>query len=220
MFPYGLGMLAGFQEAHGDLVSAAAAYEELIIVSRTSGMTHFESMWLIRLAALRARLGDDVAAEQVFADAIASRPQSVNAAALVGRAGAARRLGDLPSCRRWLDQAKAEYETVGFPGGSAAALIGLVWWSMAVDDLRGAGEFTEQARQQASEAADPLVTILVETVVAAVALASADTKANRGRFADVLERRAAAGRSAAFLEGTLDEPDVEALASAYGLRSG
>jgi hypothetical protein len=39
-------------------------------------------------------------------------------------------------------------------------------------------------------------------------------------LADILARRAAAGRSAAFLEGTLDEPDVEALAASYGLRPG
>jgi predicted ATPase len=219
MFPYGLGMLAGIQESHGDFAAAADVYEELVIASRTSGMTHFESMWLIRLGAVRARLGDDVAAEQLFADAIAARPQAVNAPALVGRAAAARRLGDLPACRRWLDEANTEYETVGFPGGSAAAFIGLVWWSLATGDLTAADEFALKARHHASEAADPLVAILVDTIVAAVTLASADTKANRARFADVLQRRAAAGRSAAFLEGTLDEPDVDALATAYGLGS-
>jgi predicted ATPase len=220
MFPYGLGMLAGIQESHGDFAAAATVYEELVIASRTAGMAHFESMWLIRLAALRARLGDDVAAEQLFADAIAARPQSVNAPALVGRAGAARRLGDLPSCRRWLDEAATEYESVGFPGGLAAALIGLVWWALATGDLAAADEFAGQARHHAAEAADPLVAILVDTVAAAVTLASADTQANRARFADVLERRAAAGRSAAFLEGTLDEPEVDALATACGLRPG
>jgi tetratricopeptide (TPR) repeat protein len=220
MILYGLGMLAGIEESHGDLVAAAAAYEELIIACRTAGMTHFESMWLIRPAALRARLGDDVAAEQLFADSIATRPRSVNSAALVGRAGAARRLGDLASCRRWLDQANSEYETVGVPGGSAAALIGLVWWSLAVGDLTSADEYAEQARHKAAEAADPLITILAETVAAAVTLVSSNTEANRGRLADILERRAAAGRSAAFLEATLDEPDVDALAAAYGLRPG
>ena len=218
MILYGLGMLAGIEESHGDFVAAAAAYEELIIACRTAGTTHFESMWLIRLAALRARLGDDVAAEQLFADSIAIRPQSVNPAALVGRAGAARRCGDLASCRRWLDEAKTEYESVGFPGGSAAALIGLVWWSLAEGDLTAADEYAEQARHKAAEAADPFVTIMAETVVAAVTLVSSNTEANRGRFADILELRAGAGRSAAFLEGSLDEPDVEALAAVYGLR--
>jgi predicted ATPase/DNA-binding SARP family transcriptional activator len=220
MILYGLGMLAGMEESRGDFVAAAAAYEELIIVTRTAGMSHFESMWLIRLAELRARLGDDVAAEQLFADSIATRPQSVNPAALVGRAGAARRLGDLTACRRWLDEAKSQYEIVDFPGGTVAALIGLAWWALAADDLIGADKFAEQAQHRAAEASDPLVSVLAGTVVAAVALVSSDTEENRTRMADALERRAAAGRSAAYLEGTLDEPDVEALATAYGLRSG
>jgi hypothetical protein len=218
MILYGLGMLAGIEESHGDLVAAADAYEDLIVACRTAGMTQFESMWLIRLAALRARLGNDAAAEQLFADSIATRPRSVNPAALVGRAGAARRLGDLTSCRRWLDEAKTEYELVGFPAGSAAALIGLVWWALADGNLVCADQYAQQARHRASEAADPLVSVLVDTVAAAVTLASSETEDNRARLAGVLERRAAAGRSAAYLEGTLDEPDVEALAIAYGLR--
>ncbi len=220
MILYGLGMLAGIEESHGDFAAAAAAYEELIVACRAAGMTHFESMWLIRLAALRARLGDDVAAEQLFADSITTRPQSVNPAALVGRAGAARRLGDLASSRRWLDQAKIEYETVGSPGGSAAALIGLVWWSLAVGDLTDANQYAQQARDSAAEAADPLIAILAETVIAVVLLVSSNTPEHQARLADILERRAAAGRSTAFLEGTLDEPDVEGLAAAYGLRPG
>ena len=57
-------------------------------------------------------------------------------------------------------------------------------------------------------------------MAAAVTLASSDTEANRARFAAVLERRAAAGRSTAFFEATLDDPDVEALAAAHGLRRG
>ena len=68
MILYGLGMLAGIEESHGDFSAAAAAYEELIDACRVAGMIHFESMWLIRLATLRARLGDDVAAEELFAD--------------------------------------------------------------------------------------------------------------------------------------------------------
>ena len=92
--------------------------------------------------------------------------------------------------------------------------------SLAVGEVTGADDFAKQARDEAVEAADPLVTILAETVVAAVTLVSSDSEANRGRLADILERRATAGRSTAFLEGTLDDPDVEALAAAYGLRSG
>jgi tetratricopeptide (TPR) repeat protein len=220
MILYGLGMLAGIEESHRDFTAAVAAYEELVVACRAAGMAHFESMWLIRLAALRARLGDDVAAEQLFADAIATNSQLALTAALVGRAGATRRLGDLNSCRRWLDEAKTRYESGGLPGGSTPALIGLVWWSLAVGDLTEAERYAEQARHRASEAADPLIGILADTVVAAVTLAFCATEKNRTRFGAVLERRAAAGRSTAFFEATLDDPDVEALAAAYGIHAG
>ena len=74
---------------------------------------------------------------------------------------------------------KDNYESVGLPGGSTPALIGLVWWSLAVGDLAGADEYAKQARDRAGEAADPLVRILADTVVAAVALTSSNTEANR-----------------------------------------
>ena len=92
--------------------------------------------------------------------------------------------------------------------------------SLSVGDVTEADRYAAQARERASEAVDPLVGILADTVAAAVALASSDTKANRDRFAAVLDRRAAAGRSTAFFEATLDDPDVEALALVHGLRSG
>jgi hypothetical protein len=177
-------------------------------------------MWLIRLGTLRARLGDDVAAEQTFAEAIATNTQLANTAALLGRAGAVRRLGDLTTCRRWLDEAKSNYESAGLPGGSTPVLIGLFWWSLAVGDPAAADGYAGQAHDRAAEAADPLIGILADTVVAAVALASSDTQANRARFTAVLQRRVAAGRSTAFFEAALDDPDVEALAAAHGLRPG
>jgi hypothetical protein len=65
-----------------------------------------------------------------------------------------------------------------------------------------------------------LIGILADTVVAAVTLSFSATEENRTRFAAVLERRAAAGRSTAFFEATLDDPDVEALAAAYGIHAG
>ena len=220
MILYGLGMLAGIEESHGDFSAATDAYEEVIEACRSAGTVHFESMWLIRLATLRARLGDDVAAERLFAECSVTHTQMARTAALVGRAGAARRLGDLGSCRRWLEEASANYESVGLPGGSTPALIGLVWLSLSVDDFTEADRYAEQARDRASEAADPLVKILADTAAAAVTLASSNTEANRTRFATALERRGAAGRSTAFFEAALDDPDVEALARVHGLQIG
>ncbi len=69
----------------------------------------------------------------------------------------------------------------------------------------------------ASRAADPVIAVLADTVAAAVALTASDTPTHRTDFSRMLVRRAAAGRSAAFLEGTLDEPDVDAFAAAHGL---
>ena len=218
MILYGLGMLAGIEESHGNLVAAVAAYEELIDACRTAGTTHFESMWLIRLATLRAHQGDDVVAEQLYAESAATKTQLGRTAALLGRAAAARRLGDLDSSRGWLDEAKVNYDSVGLPSGSTAALIGLAWWSIAAGDLTQADDYAQQARSHALEAADPLVGILADTVATAVALALSNSKTNRGRFAAILERRATTGRSTAFFEATLDDPDVKALAAVHGLQ--
>ncbi len=217
MILYGLGMLAGMEESRGSLFAAADAYEELIVACRTAGMTHFESMWLIRLAALRARLGDDAAAEQLFAVAITTTTGLANFAALIGRAGSARRLGDFASSRRWLDEARAMYDITDLPAESASAFIGLAWWSIAAGDLAGADGYAQEAHERAAKAADPLIAVLADTVAAAVALSASDTEVNRTRFADVLDQRSRVGRSTAFLAATLDEPDVEALVAAYGL---
>jgi predicted ATPase len=217
MILYGLGMLAGMEESHGSLFAAVDAYEELIVACRIAGMTHFESMWIIRLAALRARLGDDVAAEQLFAVAITTNTGLANFAALIGRAGSARRLGDLTSSRRWLDEAKAMYDVTDMAAESASAFIALAWWSIAAGDLAGAGGYVEEAHERAAKAADPLILVLADTVAAAVELSASDTEVTRTRFADVLDRRKRVGRSTAFLGATLDEPDVEALVAAYGL---
>ncbi len=217
MILYGLGMLAGLQESRGDLTSAAAAYEELVEACRSAQMVHFAAMWLIRLGAVRARLGDDAVAERLFADAAAANPRGVNPAALLGRAAAARRLGDLDSSRRWLDEARVKYDAIGLPAGAAAAATGLAWWHLAAGDLPEAQRTAEHARRRAAQAADPLVVVLAEAVAAAVALAASDTRANRDGFGEALRRRSAAGRSAAFLEGTLDDPDIDAIALAHGL---
>lgn len=218
MILYGLGMLAGIEESHGNLVAAVAAYEKLIGACRTVGTTHFESMWLIRLATLRAQQGDDVAAEQLYAQSAATKSQLGRTAALLGRAGATRRLGDLDRAREWLDEAKANYDSVSLPGGSTAALIGLAWWSIAAGDLTQADDYAQQARSRALEATDPLVGILADTAAAAVALTSSNNKTNRNRFATTIERRATTGKSTSFFEATLDDPDVKALAAAHGLQ--
>jgi predicted ATPase/DNA-binding SARP family transcriptional activator len=126
----GLSLLASIEEAHGDLDAAVAAYQELVDCSHKAQISNFETLGLMRLAALRTRQGDDAAAEQLFARAVlGSRRPAYTKAALIGRAAAAQRLGDLESCKRWLDEAMAVPDVAGRAPASAKAFIGLTWWA-------------------------------------------------------------------------------------------
>ena len=126
----GLSLLASIEEAHGDLDAAFAAYQELVDCSHEAQISNFETLGLMRLAALRARQGDDAAAERLFARAVlSSRRPAYTKAALIGRAAAAQRLGDLESCKRWLDEAMAVPDVAGRAPASAKAFIGLTWWA-------------------------------------------------------------------------------------------
>jgi predicted ATPase len=126
----GLSLLASIEEAHGDLDAAFAAYEELVSCSHEAQISNFETLGLMRLAALRARQGDDAAAERLFARAaVNSRRPAYTKAALIGRAAAAQRLGDLESCKRWLNEAMAVPEVPGHGPASGKAFIGLTWWA-------------------------------------------------------------------------------------------
>jgi predicted ATPase/DNA-binding SARP family transcriptional activator len=126
----GLSLLASIEEAHGDLDAAFAAYQELVDCSHEAQIPNFETLGLMRLAALRARQGDDAAAEQLFAGAVlTSRRPAYTKAALIGRAAAAQRLGDLAACKRWLDEAMAVPDVAGRAPASPKAFIGLTWWA-------------------------------------------------------------------------------------------
>jgi predicted ATPase/DNA-binding SARP family transcriptional activator len=126
----GLSLLASIDEAHGDLEAAFTAYQELVDCAHEARISNFETVGLMRLAALRARQGDDGAAERLFAQAVmTSRRPTYTKAALIGRAAAAQRLGDLESCKRWLDEAMAVPDTAGRDPASATAFIGLTWWA-------------------------------------------------------------------------------------------
>jgi predicted ATPase/DNA-binding SARP family transcriptional activator len=126
----GLSLLASIEEAHGDLDAAFAAYQELVDCSHEAQIPNFETLGLMRLAALRTRQGDDAAAERLFAGAVlTSRRPVYTKAALIGRAAAAQRLGDLAACKRWLDEAMAVPDVAGRAPASPRAFIGLTWWA-------------------------------------------------------------------------------------------
>ena len=219
----GLGLLAGLTEAAGDLEGAATSYEELLEVGRARGMRGYEALCLIRLAAIRARWGDDESALPLFLEAstIRQRP-AFTAAALIGLAGAARRLGRLDSARDALDEASAIYESIDYEPGRAAALTGWAWIALASDDGDGATRFATQACQRAARGADKSMRLSAEITERAVAVMTDDTEAHRSQLRELVERRSVhdGGRFVAIRGGavgaSLDEPDIKRLIDSFG----
>ena len=92
---------------------------------------------LVALAALRARQGDDAAADGLYEEAIGcSFNPWVSADAMVGQAAVARRLGDLARARALLDAAGSHYRQLDLPAGPPRVLAGLAWWALAAGHLR------------------------------------------------------------------------------------
>ena len=194
--------------------------------ARAHGFPNYVPMWLIRLGGLRARQEDDVTAEQLFAEAVAHSDGPMRrATALIGLAGATRRRGDLESAHGWLDQAAAEYGSVGHDAGRAAVGAARCWWAIAAGDLDAAASFADQACHAASHD-DPSMRMSAQTAAAAVAAVGSGSEVDIERFAALVrERRSGsdAGRFAAVSVGavgsTLDEPDVAALYRTLGLEA-
>ena len=127
-----LNALASIAEARGDLEAATAAYEALVERCRATGQPLQVPFSLVALAALRARQGDDAAADGLYAEAIGcSFNPWVTADAMVGQAAVARRLGDLPRARALLDTAAGHYRHIDLPAGLPRVLAGLAWWALA-----------------------------------------------------------------------------------------
>ena len=184
-----LGTLAGVAEARGDLEGAADSYGQLLEGARVHGFPNYVPMWLIRLGGLRARQEDDVTAEQLFAEAVAHSDGPMRrATALIGLAGATRRRGDLESARGWLDQAAAEYGSVGGDAGRAAVSAARCWWAIAAGDLDAAAAFADQACHAASHD-DPSMRMSAQTAAAAVAAVGSSSEVDIERFADLVRER-------------------------------
>jgi hypothetical protein len=168
---------------------------------------------LVALAALRARQGDDAAADGLYAEAIdcSSNPW-VSADAMIGQAAVARRRGDLPRSRALLDAAARHYQHIDLPAGPPRVLAGLAWWALATDHLQDAAVFAAEAAEGAAASGDPATQLLAETAMAAVNAIADPTPHHVEAFVALAQQRA---RGPAYRSLT-DEPDVAALAARLG----
>jgi hypothetical protein len=209
-----LNAVASIAEARGDLDAAAAAYEALLERCRATGQPLQVPFSLVALAALRARQGDDAAADGLYQEAIGC---SVNpwlpAEAMVGQAAAVRRLGDLARARALLDAAASHYRRIDLPAGQPRVLAGLAWWALAAGHSDDATVFAADAAEGATASGDPATQLLADTAVAAVKVVTEPTRRNINAFVVLTQQRA---RGPAYRSLT-DEPDVAALAARLAL---
>ena len=204
-----LNALAHIAAARGDLDSAAAAYEELLRHCRATGQHHHEPVSLLALAALRSRRGDDVGADGLYREAIAfglDPWQSVEA--MVGQAGAARRLGDLIRARSLLDAAASHCRLLDIPASQVTVLAGLAWWALAAGHPADATVFAADAVHLAAVCGDPAIKVLSESAAAAVAAVADPTRHTITRFVALAHQRADGQVHRSLIDGR----DVAALA--------
>ena len=212
-----LNILAGIAAARGDLDGASAAYEALLERCRAAGQRNFVLFILQRLAALRARQGNDAAADGLYEEATArSFNPSYSADVMVGQAAVARRLGDLARARALLDAAGAYYRNVGHPAGQTGVLAGLAWWAVSAGKADEAMVFAADACQAAAASGDPAVQLLADTAVAAVRALTDPTRPNAEAFIALAQQRAQSLPYGSLTSFT-DEPDVAALAARLAL---
>ena len=212
-----LSILAGIAAARGDLDGASAAYGALLERCRAAGQRNFVLFILVRLAALRAKQGDDAAADGLYEEAIAcSFNPSVSADVMVGQAAVARRLGDLARARALLDAAGTYYGNVGLPAGQTGVLAGLAWWALSAGQADDATVFAADASQAASASGDPAIQLLADTAVAAVKALADPTRPNIEAFVALAQQRAH-NLPYGSLTSYTDEPDVAALAARLAL---
>jgi hypothetical protein len=165
---------------------------------------------LVALAALRARQGDDVAAHDLYQEAIGCcfNPW-LSADAIVGQAAAARRLGDLAQARALLDAAADRYRDADLPAGQPRVLAGLAWWALGAGQLDAAAVFATDAVRAARAIGDPETQLLADSALAAAKAIGDPTSDNTGNFVALSQQRTQ-GPSHRSLT---DEPDLVALAS-------
>jgi tetratricopeptide (TPR) repeat protein len=206
-----LNALAGIIAAKGDIEGASVAYEVLLRRCRNTREHLYLNTALVALAVLRARQGDDAAADDLYQEAIdCSFNPWLSADAIVGQAAVARRLGDLTRAKRLLDTAADRYRDADIPAGRPRVLAGLAWWALGADQPDAAAIFAEDAVRAAGALADPETQLLAESALAATkAIADPTQREAADNFIALAQHRTQgpAHRS------LTDEPDLLALAA-------
>ncbi|MGH9120435.1 MAG: ATP-binding protein [Acidimicrobiales bacterium] len=205
-----LNALAGIAAAKGDITGAAAAYEALVERCRATAQHPYLPFALVALAALRARQGEDQAADVLYRDAIrCSFNPWLSADAIVGQAAVARRLGDLDRARTLLDAAADSYRDADLPAGQPRVLAGLAWWALGAGQPDAATTFASEAVIAARAIGDAETQVLADSAFAA-AIAIADPSQDNADKLVALAQRRGIGPSHRALT---DETDLVALAA-------
>jgi tetratricopeptide (TPR) repeat protein len=206
-----LNALAGVVAAKGDIEGASVAYEVLLRRCRTTGEHPYLNSALVALAVLRARQGDDAAADDLYQEAIdCSFNPWLSADAIVGQAAVARRLGDLPRAKRLLDTAADRYRDADIPAGRPRVLAGLAWWALGAGQPDTAAIFAADAVSAAGAIADPETQLLADSAMAAAKAIADPAQHNAADNFVALARQRSRGPAHRSLS---DEPDLLALAA-------
>jgi predicted ATPase/DNA-binding SARP family transcriptional activator len=205
-----LNALAGVAAAKGDLEGASAAYEALLVRCRATGQHPYLPFGLVALAVLRARQGQDAAADDLYQEAIGcSFNPWLSADAILGQAAVARRLGDLGRARALLDAAADRYADADLPAGRSRVLAGLAWWALGAGQPDASAIFAADAVSAAGTVGDPETQLLADSALAA-AHAIADPTEHNTDILVALAHQRTLGPSHRSLT---DEPDLVALAA-------
>ncbi len=204
-----LNALAGIMAAKGDIEGASVAYEVLLGRCRSTEEHPYLNSALVALAVLRARQGDDAAADHLYEEAIGcSFNPSLSADAIVGQAAVARRLGDLGRARRLLDAAAVRYRDADIPAGRPRVLAGLTWWALGAGQPDAAAIFAADAVSAAGAIADPETQLLADSALAAAKAIAEPTEHNADDNFVALAKQRTQGPAHRSLT---DEPDLLAL---------
>jgi predicted ATPase/DNA-binding SARP family transcriptional activator len=205
-----LNALAGIAAAKGDLEGAAAAYEALSERCRATGQHPYLPFCLVSFATVRARQGDDAAADHLYQEAIECCYNPwLSADAMVGQAAVARHLGDLLRARGLLDTAAERYRDADLPAGQARVLAGRAWWAIGADQPAAAVIFAADAVRTAKAIGDPESQLLADSALAAANAIADPTQRNTASFVALAQQRA----SGLSHRSLTDETDLVALAT-------